>query len=239
MEFIWILLIILFASFIQGMTSFGSSLIALPLLLMFLDVKEVVPMMAMLNLVMNANIYREVGKDADMKRVGPLVVTAVIFSIVGAFLLVSLNETPIKIIVGSMMFITAVTKLLGWQFKIKKPERLFVPVGIISGVLNGTTGMSGPPVLLFLSSLDVPKKVFRSTLTTYFLTLNVVAITMFIVNGIITWDIFMQTAIYMIPMLIGTQIGVIAGRRIHDERFKKIVLFMMLLMSINLLVRTL
>lgn len=235
MEYIWILLIIMFASFIQGMTSFGSSLIALPLLLLFMDVKEVVPFMALLNLAMNGYIYREVGKDANLKKISPLIITALIFTVVGGMLLKNLPEQPIRLIVGGIMLVTAVSKLFGVSVQFKKPEKLFIPVGVLSGILNGATGMSGPPVLLFLSNLDVTKKVFRSTLTTYFLFLNMMAITMFTINKILYGEIFLMAVIYTVPMLFATHLGILTSRKIHDERFKKIVLFIMVVMALNLI----
>lgn len=238
MEYIYILLIIIFASYIQGMTSFGSSLVALPLLLIFLDIQVVVPMLAILNLFMNYTIYREVGKDADIKKIAPLLVTAVIFTVLGAIILKNLNEEPIRLVVGGIMLVTAISNLFGLRLQFGKPEKLFIPVGVLSGILNGATGMSGPPILLFLSNLDVSKKVFRSTLTSYFFYLNIVAIIMFIFNGLITTEVLIYAAIYLIPMLIGTQLGVIMSRKVHDEKFKKLVLVLMIFMSLNLILKS-
>ncbi len=235
-NYIWIFLIIFVASIIQGMTSFGSSLFALPLLLFFLDIKEIVPLLASYNLIMNSMIFKKIGKDADLKAIAPLLITAMIFTIIGSFLLTNLEAGPIKLTVGIILFITAVSNLFGLRVKFKKPENYYVPVGIVSGALNGATGMSGPPVLLFLSNLDVPKKVFRSTLTSYFLVLNVMAIIMFVVQGVFNYGVLQLVLYYVVALVGGTWVGIQLGERFDERLFKKIVLVIMVAMSINLII---
>jgi uncharacterized membrane protein YfcA len=234
--YIWVFLIIFIASIIQGMTSFVSSLFALPLLLFFLDIKEIVPLLAVYNLIMNSMIFRKVGKDADLKAILPLLISAIIFTIVGSFLLKNLEAGPIKLTVGIILFITSVSNLFGLRFTFKKPERYYIPVGIVSGALNGATGMSGPPVLLFLSNVDVPKKVFRSTLTSYFWVMNVIAITMFIIQGLLDLEVLKLVLYYVVALVGGTWVGIQLGERFDERVFKKIVLVIMVAMSINLIV---
>ena len=236
--YIWIFLIIFTASLIQGMTSFGSSLFALPLLLIFLDIRVIVPLLASYNLVMNSMIFRKVGKDADLKKISPLLITAIIFTIAGSFLLKNLEADPIKLTVGIILFITATSNLLGFKIKLKKPERYYIPVGLASGALNGATGMSGPPVLLFLSNLDVPKKVFRSTLTSYFWVLNVVAIIMFVIQGLFDKTVLNTVLIYLPALITGTYVGLVLGEKFDERVFKKIVLVIMIVMSINLVLKS-
>ncbi len=236
--YIWIFLIIFAASLIQGMTSFGSSLFALPLLLVFLDIRVIVPLLASYNLVMNSMIFRKVGKDADLKKISPLLITAIIFTVIGSFLLKNLEADPIKLTVGIILFITATSNLLGFKVKLKKPERFYIPVGLASGALNGATGMSGPPVLLFLSNLDVPKKVFRSTLTSYFWVLNVVAIIMFIIQGLFDKSVLNIVLIYLPALITGTYVGLLLGEKFDERVFKKIVLVIMVVMSINLVLKS-
>lgn len=236
--YIWIFLIIFTASLIQGMTSFGSSLFALPLLLIFLDIREIVPLLASYNLVMNSMIFRKVGKDADLKKIAPLLITAIIFTVIGSFMLKNLEPTPIKLTVGIMLFITATSNLLGFKIKFKKPEKWYIPVGMVSGALNGATGMSGPPVLLFLSNLDVPKKVFRSTLTSYFWVLNVIAIIMFIIQGLFDKSVLNIVLIYLPALIAGTFVGLLLGEKFDERVFKKIVLVIMVAMSINLVLKS-
>ena len=236
--YIWIFAIIFTASIIQGMTSFGSSLFALPLLLFFLDIKEIVPLLAFYNLIMNGMIFRKVGKDADLKKIAPLLITAIIFTVIGSFLLKNLEENPIKLTVGILLLITSVTNFFGIRVNVKSPEKWYVPVGIFSGALNGSTGMSGPPVLLFLSNLNVPKNVFRSTLTSYFLVLNVFAIIMFIIQGLFDASVLRLVVYYIAALVGGTYVGIQLGEKFDERVFKKIVLVIMMIMSINLIMRS-
>lgn len=236
--YIWIFLIIFTASLIQGMTSFGSSLFALPLLLIFLDIKEIVPLLASYNLIMNAMIFKKVGKDADLRKISPLLITAIIFTIIGSFLLKNLEENPIKLTVGILLLITSVSNFFGLRINFKSPEKWYVPIGMLSGALNGSTGMSGPPVLLFLSNLNVPKRVFRSTLTSYFLVLNVFAIIMFIIQGLYDSSVLKLVVYYIAALVGGTYVGIQLGEKFDERVFKRIVLVIMMFMSVNLILKS-
>ncbi|XMB85595.1 sulfite exporter TauE/SafE family protein [Mycoplasmatota bacterium WC44] len=236
-EYILIFLIIFIGALIQGMTSFGSSLFALPLLLYFLDVKEIVPLLATYNLFMNTLIFRKIGKDANLKSISPLLITAIIFTLVGAFALKGLDTKYIKITIGIMMLITSTTSLFGLKVLFKKPEKLFIPVGMVSGLLNGSTGMSGPPVLLFLSNQNVEKNVFRSTLTSYFLVLNVISITTYAFTKIYNNDVLKLVVLYLPALISGTLIGIKLGNKINEKLFKKIVLGFVFVMGILLLLK--
>jgi len=47
--------------------------------------------------------------------------------------------------------------------------------------------MSGPPTVLYLAGLNFPKNEFRKTLATFFFSMIIVSITLFITNQIITF----------------------------------------------------
>jgi uncharacterized membrane protein YfcA len=217
-------LIILIAAFIQGLTSFGASLIALPLLTFFLPINVVVPMLITYNFVMNANLFYHLRKGSNIKRLLPLVITAGIFTILGGFFLKEVDPKYVKWVIGSILIFMSVTKTFGLSFSLKKPEKAFIPVGVVSGLLNGMAGLSGPPVLIFLSSINISKQEFRATLSTYFVILNVISISTFAMNGLYNYEVFKNVLLYVPFLITGLYSGMFVSKRVNEENFKKVVL---------------
>jgi uncharacterized membrane protein YfcA len=68
------------------------------------------------------------------------------------------------------------------------PERPWMaPItGLVSGISSTSTGMSGPPLVLFFTVIAIPVEVFRATSVTYFLLLDLVGFPALISQGIVS-----------------------------------------------------
>ena len=69
---IWVILIITFSSLIKGITGFGFALVSFPLLLMWYEPKEIIPVLMICNLIASVLIYminfnRKTNSVANMK----------------------------------------------------------------------------------------------------------------------------------------------------------------------------
>lgn len=237
MENIYIALILLFATFVQGFTSFGFSLVAIPLLAFFLDAREIVVMTMSYSFVINSIVIRKYYKHAKLSKISPLLITAIIFTFVGAYFLGDINDFGLKLIISVLLIIVGITNGLGVRFKMKKPENFYIPVGIISGTLNGISGVSGPPVLIFLSNIDLAKNEFKATLSSYFFTLNIVAISLYVFIGYYTWDLFKMILALVPFVIIGASLGVFASTKVNDVTFKKVINAAIPIMGITMLIR--
>jgi len=238
MEIIYAILIILVAALLQGMTSFGASLVAMPLLLMFYDTSIVVPLLISFNLIMNIILFRKLYKFQNLKSILPMLVTALIFTIIGLYFLKELNTNYIKLIIGVILVLLSVIKLFGIVIPLKQTLSTYIPVGIISGLLNGIAGLSGPPVLIFLSANKIEKNVFRATLTAYFLVLNIFTVISFSLTGNYSLDVLNHLIILLPALLIGVSLGVYMGNKVNEELFKKLVLVFLGLMGTYMIINS-
>jgi len=234
MDFIYIGAAFFFSTFVQGFTSFGFSLVAIPLLSMFLDAKLIIIITVTYSLVINSIVFRRYYRDAKLTRILPLLVSAIIFTFVGVSYLQSIDEHLLKLIIGVLLVVIGIINNLGIRFNLKKPEKYFLPVGAVSGVLNGVGGISGPPVLVFLSNIDLNRSQFKATLSSYFLTLNVVAILTYIYKGFYTPENLKIIWTYLPHVVIGTAIGVYASAKVDERLFKRIINLAIPIMGLNI-----
>jgi len=234
MEFIYIGIIFFFSTFVQGFTSFGFSLVAIPLLSLFLDTKLVIIITVTYSLIINGIIVKKYYRDTKLKKIVPLLISAIIFTFVGVSYLQTINEYVLKLIIGVLLVVIGIINNLGIKINFKKPENYYLPVGAVSGVLNGIGGISGPPVLVFLSNIDLNRSQFKATLSSYFFTLNIVAILTYIYKGFYTSENLEIIWIYLPYVIIGTIIGVYTSTKVEERLFKRIINFAIPVMGLNI-----
>ncbi|MTI66221.1 MAG: sulfite exporter TauE/SafE family protein [Firmicutes bacterium] len=228
------IVIILISGLIQGMTSFGFSLLALPLLGLILPIKIVVPILVIYSLVINAIIIYKIREDVHLGRIKYLIIAGIISTPLGTYLLLILNENTLKVVIGIIISISAISMLKGYKINIesKRENISYIPVGLISGILNGSVSLSGPPVILFLANQGVKKQIFRANLTSYFLILNIITIPTYFFGGLITKDVINHTIILFPALIIGVLLGIKLGNKVDEKIFKKLTLILVISMGI-------
>jgi uncharacterized membrane protein YfcA len=106
-----------------------------------------------------------------------------------------------------------------------------VPVGVASGVLNGSTGMGGPPVILFLANQGVEKQSFRANLILYFTCLSVVTATSTGLEGLVTGEVVTYWAVLLPAAVLGALLGMQLARWVDQTQFRQITLVVLILMG--------
>ena len=232
MDLIFASIIILLASIVQGATSFGFSLLALPLLGLLFELKIVVPTLVVFSLVLNFIILIKLKMKPHLKDIGLLAIFAVVCIPIGVQLLIVVDETKLKLFVSILLIVISLIMISGVKLNIKNKKLSYIITGILSGILNGAVSLSGPPVVVLLANDDKNKNEFRSSLTFLFVLLNIVTIALYLKRGLFE-NPELINMFYLLPvMVIGTYIGIHLGNKIDDSKFKKVVLILLLIMGI-------
>ena len=134
-----------FAATVAGMTGFGYGLVSVPLLMLMLPPRMVVPAVTMHIFLISLLILLEVIKQVDVRRIWPLMVTGLFGLPLGIFVLLILSEGALRTIVGVVIVFFALALLLGLNLEIKNEKLALAPVGISSGLLASGIAMAGPP----------------------------------------------------------------------------------------------
>ncbi|OJV64484.1 MAG: hypothetical protein BGO41_12800 [Clostridiales bacterium 38-18] len=232
MTFAFAALIILVASIVQGATSFGFSLLALPLLSFFFDIKVVVPALVCFSLVLNLMILIKLKLKPDIKLLLPLVIFATLTIPIGVKALILIDEHLLKQLVSGILLMVSLLMFFGVKIYFKNKWITYSIAGIISGVLNGSVSLSGPPIVVLLSNEGVSRDDFRATLSSLFFILNIITIVMYAQGGLLI-NLQLYKLLYLTPiMIVGTFMGIYLGNKINEVFFKRLVLLMLMAMSI-------
>jgi uncharacterized protein len=230
---------ILLASFTQGITGFGFALIAVPLLSLFIpEIRNITPIIVIYSFLTNIIIVYKSRHYIDFRKIIPLVIFGIIATPIGTFMLIYVKVKTLKIVIGLIITITAFAMLRNFKIKIKNEKVSYGIVGLLSGLLNGSTGLSGPPVVLFLTNQHIDKDVFRSNLTFYGIVTNIFAIIIFIMEGIINTSVLHFTILYLPALLIGVFLGIRLSNKINEIIFRKLTIYLIELLGLYTVIST-
>jgi uncharacterized membrane protein YfcA len=185
MEILLFVIIITVACLLQAIVGFGSALVATPLALIFLDKETVVSSMLVIGVVLNGLLVNRIREPMDSRLVGLLFLASLVGMPVGVWVLQTISIDLMRVLVGSLVVIFTAILFFG-KVAFPASNLLTTIAGLFSGLLNTSTSMAGPPVLILLAGQRFPKDQFRKTLVSFFFVSGLVSIVLFVVNGVMT-----------------------------------------------------
>ena len=196
-----IALVVVFSGFLRGFIGFGSGLLMVPILSYFYS-----PIFAMVfNIVIEipATIYLTfVGaKKCNFKEISPMMFTMMLTIPFGIVFLVSIDEQVIKILMSILLIFFVILIAIGWRIKATITRYVLVLGGIISGLMQGATGMGGPPYVTVLLSKNDSDEVARANILVITSGLVISAIISLYYFGLFTKNIFL-TGIVTAPIYV-------------------------------------
>ncbi len=183
---VFLFVIVMFlAALLQAILGFGSALVAVPLALLFLPKETVVCSMFMMGLSLNGFLSVRIKEPISCRPVVVLFFASLFGLPVGVWILKAIPLDQMQVFVGCLVVLFTV--LLQWG-KLRLPQNtmLTAVAGFFSGLLNTSTSMSGPPVLILLAGQGIPKDRFRRTLASFFFVSGLVAALTLVVTGVMT-----------------------------------------------------
>ncbi|MCM3629184.1 sulfite exporter TauE/SafE family protein [Paenibacillus glycanilyticus] len=225
-EIVVVFMIVLLAGFVQGLTSFGFALISMPLLVKLMPLQQAVPVVVALSLLTNIAVMYSSRKHIRIRQIWPLLVASLLAAPLGTYALIYVPANALKLGAGMLVAVVSILMLSGRSLPLGRLA--YAPVGALSGFLNGSISMSGPPAALFLTNQGLDKMTFRANITAYSLILNIITIGTYVYEGLLN-QAAMETAGWAVPaLIIGVIIGIKAVGRLNDRLFKTIALWLIL-----------
>tara|TARA_B110000014_G_C20083346_1_gene566358 strand:- start:537 stop:1292 length:756 start_codon:yes stop_codon:yes gene_type:complete len=163
-NYLYLILVILFSGFIRGFLGFASGLITIPILSFLYS-----PVFAIVfNIVIEipTTIYLTfVGaRTCKFKEIMPMFFSMMIAIPIGTIFLVSIDEQIIKITMSILVILFVILIASGWRLKSTITKYVLLITGTTSGLMQGMTGMGGPPFATILLSKGDSNNVTRGNI---------------------------------------------------------------------------
>jgi uncharacterized membrane protein YfcA len=224
----------------QSLTGFGSALVAVPLLSLYVDAKLAVVISTFLSTVVSAPLLLEVRRQVRPAKVAPLAIGSVVGVPVGILILKGVDAGVLKILVAAVVIMASALLLLMPRFTLGGRNLLSSLVtGALSGLLRASTSMAGPPVVLYTLSHEKEIEEFRSTILALFLITGLLTVPGLIVAGLISRDALIATAVAVPGLALGLLAGTRLRARVQPKLFRTLVLAVLVITSIGVIVSVL
>lgn len=218
MELAYFIAVILVASILQGITGFGSALVAAPLLLLLIDKTTSVVALSFVSIALNGFLLATIKYPIDRKTFYNLLIPILTGLPVGIFILQALDINLLRLIVGVLSIMFAFL-LFSNKLRVENSKSMRIFSGWFSGILHTSTGVGGPPVVLLLASENTDKDEMRKTLALIFLSMSIVSVFLFFLTSNLT-DKSILYGTYAIPAaFIGGYVGNIVSKKVSQKQF--------------------
>jgi hypothetical protein len=232
--------ILLVAYFIRGITGFGSGLISVPLLALFLPLKFVVPLILLLDFTASIVIGGFNFKRVKWDEVGVLIPFGMVGVILGTSLLVNLPPEPMLIALAAFVFVFAMRSLLNLHGDKLISRGWAVPASLTGGTVGALFGTGGPPYVIYLSHRIRDKSELRATFSALFFTEGLTRIGSFLVAGLLMTASVWVAFFAALPLVLG---ALYLGGRVHvgisPAQMARLVGVLLLVSSVSLLFKAL
>lgn len=145
----WLIGAAALAGLVRGFTGFGAALIYAPVAGIFLPPPEVVLTLVVMDLAGVTLLVRRALATAERRDVLILIAGAVALMPVGLSVLSVLPRDAVRWAVASLAAGTLAALVTGLRYRRRVGPLGLGAVGAVTGLVGGSTGLAGPPVILF------------------------------------------------------------------------------------------
>lgn len=233
---ITICFILFLAGWVQGVSGFGSALVAIPLLILIIDIKTAVPLCVLSSSVVATYMTLQLRHSFDLKKIGPLYVGSVPGIAVGVTLLKTVPSNIIKSLMGLFLVGYGVYNL----FFTIPPKRLHRRWGYIAGFLSGAIGAAfsagGPPAIIYTTLNNWTKNEMKATLSGFFCFASYIVVAAHVISGVTTLAVVKTFLISAPFVLLGTALGTYCYRFFKKTLYLKVVFGCLVVMGAMMLI---
>ena len=204
--------IVLVAYFIRGISGFGSGLIAVPLLALFLPLTFVVPMILVTDFSAALALGTHTRRHVRWDEIRPLLPFSLIGIVAGVTLLINLPKAPLLATLGLFVLAFGLRSVLNLHGTDSISRRWAAPAGLFGGMVGALFGTGGPPYVIYLNHRLRDKGELRATFSGLFILEGGVRIVTFLIAGLLL-DIKLLFAILAALPLVA--LGLFLGNRVH------------------------
>lgn len=195
-----------------GLTGFGSTVIAVPLLALVLPLKFAVPLMMLLDLAITFMLGARLRKGVRVDEVVWLVPFIFAGLIAGVTLLVQVPEAPLLLGLGAFVLVYAAYGLMRRGAPVFLGRIWSAPIGLIGGSLSALFGTGGVLFAMYFTGRIRDKDELRATNASMIMFSALVRVMLFGVSGLLTQDGLLVCAAFLVPAVL---CGFYVGNRLH------------------------
>lgn len=220
-----------------SVTGFGLALVTVPLLVLLVPAKPAVVAANFLGLVGLVAVTLDHRSMVSLRRVAPLIGGSLLGLPAGVVVLVVANAAVLRALVGALVIVVAALPppLLG-KIPVGTARWSGLGASYLSGLLQPSTAMSGPPLVIYLLRQRVGPAEFRGSIGTVLIPLSVASLVALSLAGQVTTEALLIVGWAAPGLVAGYAVGRAARTRLAEGTFEGVVRLLLGLAGVAALV---
>jgi len=232
--------VVFIAYTVFGLTGFGSSIVAMPMLVQFVPLSFAVPLVLLLDLAATSAVgvrnFKQISRT-ELLRLLPCMLIGVA---IGVIALVGVEPRWLLLALGVFVLANATWSLVAPPPRHPVRTLWVVPAGVVGGVFSALFGTGGPIYTIYLARRLHDAGVLRATMSAVVLTSALMRLAAFTGVGLLQQDNLLLSGLWLLPCCAA---GVFAGSRLRGAlppaRVKQALFGVLLLGGVGVIARSL
>ena len=181
-----------------------------------------VPILVPLVLVVDGMIVVQGRRRLDWGKVLPMVAAGAVGIPLGNVILLAVPQSALKLAIAAIVLAFGLLLLVGYTMTIRRDRVAGGVAGFFSGPFLTSTGLSGPPVTLYMLNQRWDRDTFRTSQGLFHLITDVLGTASLVVTGVVTAKTLVVDLALLPMVLVGYGLAVVLLPHIRQELFLRI-----------------
>jgi uncharacterized membrane protein YfcA len=232
-----VLAVVALATFTHAVTGFGLALVAMPLLVDLIGIRQAAPLVALIGIASQIVMMSRYRQRVVWQDVRALIVGSVIGIPLGVLLLAAVSEALVTLALGVLVIAYALYALIGRGRWLPPLDGRAAPygVGLVGGVLTGAYNTGGPPLVIYGSARRWNPETFKGNLQAVLIFHSGTAIAAHAAAGTLTAPVFGLLLAALPVLLVAMLAGFALDRVINPRHFHHMVLVVLIVLGLRLI----
>ena len=232
----------LFAGFVKGAVGFAMPMIMISAFSSFLPPEVALSGLILPTLITNLSQAFRDGVPAfvaSLWKYWRFLAATLLFIAISAQFVRDIPQAAFLALLGVPITGYALLQLLGKSLAIKleHQSRAEWLLGVVAGLYGGVSGVWGPPLIVYLMSIGTQKVEMLRVQGVIFLLGSVILLMAHLNSGVFTSSTAAFSAVLVVPAVLGMALGMRAGGRMDQARFRWWTQALLVLTGLNLIRR--
>lgn len=224
------------AGMVRGFAGFGAAMVMTPVFSALHGPAVGVALCLLLEIAVALPLLPGVVRLVDWRRIGLLLVGAVAGVPLGTLVLTGSEPEPMRWAISAIVLMAVVLLASGWRFGGQPRPATTLAAGAGSGFLNGLAGMAGPPIAFYYLAGNESATRVRANLTTYFVLVDLAALSAFLARDLVAWDTAVRAAFLSPAVMLGGVLGGLLFPLASERFYRRLALALLVGVAVGSLI---
>ena len=237
LELFFSILIVVVAATVIGTVGFGFGLVAVPVLLLYLEPQQTVVVSNSLIAIIMAMVLVRTWRHLKLRASIGLVLGGVAATPIGVLALNVASPSALRITIAIVIIFLGLFSLFSVQLPLAQRRPAGLIFGFLSSLATTTIGIGGPLGAIYAIAQRWKAETVRATLALFFLASDIAAFVLYAATGLVGRDTLANIGVMIPGLFIGFGLATVLVNRINERIFRYAVVAVIFVAGGVLLVR--